>query len=158
MPVNNLKVKSRKLKKETVGEVEVTKGTSIMRGRVVSSKTLKTVTVLIERVKTHPLYQKGYKRSKRYLVHDEIGVAEGDMVEICQIKPVSANKHFKILKVIGKDMEAIITEQLKAEAAAVIAEVMPSSAAVVESKSEEKELELSEKKTKETKKRKGGNS
>ncbi len=97
----------------------------IIKGRVVSAKTAKTVVVLVEREKIHPLYKKTFRRSKRYLVHDEMGATLGDLVEIVQIKPMSKNKHFQVQKIVGKNMEAVIVKQLKEEAAEAIAEVMP---------------------------------
>lgn len=97
----------------------------IVKGRVVSAKTSQTVVVLVEREKIHPLYKKTFRRSKRYLVHDEIGVALGDLVEIVQVRPMSKHKHFQVQKVVGKNMEAVIVEQLKEKAAEAIAEVMP---------------------------------
>ncbi len=98
-----------------------------MTGRVVSVKMQKTVVVLIERVAKHPLYQKTYAQSKRYLVDDPIGVKMGDMVEVIKIKPVSRNKHWRIVKVVGKNLEAITQESLKQAAEKTIAEVMPES-------------------------------
>jgi small subunit ribosomal protein S17 len=97
----------------------------IFKGRVVSVKTAKTATVLIERRKTHPLYKKSYAQSKKFLVHDDLGVKPGDVVEIIKCKPMSKNKHFRIVKVVGRDIEAIVTEQLKKEAKAAIEEVIP---------------------------------
>lgn len=87
----------------------------------------KTVTVLVERVAKHPLYKKTYLQSKRYLVDAEIPVKDGDMVDIIKIKPVSKNKHWKVVKVVGRDLEAITEEKLKAAAEETIAEVMPES-------------------------------
>lgn len=101
------------------------KVSQVFKGRVVASKTAQTATVLLESRKTHPLYKKSYARSKRYLVQDDLGVKMGDLVEITKCKPISKNKHFKIIKVVGTNMEAIITEQLKEEAQAAIAEVLP---------------------------------
>ncbi|MDO8570076.1 MAG: 30S ribosomal protein S17 [Candidatus Daviesbacteria bacterium] len=97
----------------------------ILTGRVVSAKTPQTVVVLIEREKIHPLYKKAFKRSKRFLVHDEIGASLGDLVDIVQVKPMSRNKHFQVQKIVGKNMEAVIIEELKEKAAEAIAEVMP---------------------------------
>ena len=42
-----------------------------LTGRVVSDKMDKTITVLIERRVTHPLYGKIVTRSKKYHAHDE---------------------------------------------------------------------------------------
>lgn len=96
-----------------------------MTGRVVSTKMQKTAVVLIERVAMHPLYKKTYKRSKKYLVDDPIGVKDGDLVEIVKIAPISKNKHWRIIKVVGKNLAEIAEEKLKAAAEEVISEVMP---------------------------------
>ena len=40
-------------------------------GKVVSATNNKTITVLVETYKTHPLYHKRVKSSKKYSVHDE---------------------------------------------------------------------------------------
>lgn len=104
---------------------EISKPIPTMKGRVVSTKMTKTAVVLIERDKMHPLYGKSFRRSKKYLVHDEVGVSDGDVVEIVKTKPFSKNKHWQVLRIAGKDMEAILTEKLKEKAAEEIAEVMP---------------------------------
>lgn len=96
-----------------------------MKGRVVSTKMNRTVVVLIERVARHPLYKKTYVQSKRYLVDDQMGVKEGDIVEIVKIRPISKNKHWKIAKVVGKNLEAMTEEALKEAAEKTISEVMP---------------------------------
>lgn len=96
-----------------------------MIGRVVSTKTNKTVTVLIERTGKHPLYKKAFMRTKKYLVDDSIGVKMGDVVEIIKVKPISKNKHWRVIKIIGKNLEEINEEKLKAEAEEIISEVMP---------------------------------
>jgi small subunit ribosomal protein S17 len=96
-----------------------------MIGRVVSTKMKNTVTVLVERVVKHPLYKKTYVQTKRYLAEAGAEIKDGDLVEMIKIKPVSKNKHWKILKVVGRDLEAITEEKLKEAAEQVIAEVMP---------------------------------
>src|SRR3989344_7493733 len=96
-----------------------------MIGRVVSVKSLKTVTVLEDRLVKHPLYKKTYKQSKKYLVDDSIGVKVRDIVDYVSCKPISKNKHWKITKVIGKNFVEIAEGQLKEQAEDTIAEVMP---------------------------------
>ena len=96
-----------------------------MVGRVVSTKMKNTVVVLVEYVKTHPLYKKTYLQTKKFLVDDVLGVRVGDVVEIASIKPVSKNKHFKVAKVVGRDITEVVSEQLKEQAQELIAEVMP---------------------------------
>ncbi len=118
------KATNKTMKKEakTLENVTVTQ---LMRGRVVSAKTPMTAVVLIEGTKTHAMYKKTFVSSRRFLVHDEMGVREGDIVEIVKVRPMSRRKHWKIVKVVGRDLEAIINEELKEEAAEAIAEVMP---------------------------------
>lgn len=67
-------------------------------GRVISTKQQKTVTVLVERLWQHPVYKKRIKRSKKYLVHDEIGVKGGDKVVIEETRPISKRKRWKIIE------------------------------------------------------------
>ncbi len=96
-----------------------------MIGRVVSIKMKNTVVVLVEGTKMHPLYKKAFLRSKRYLVDDLLGVKPGDIVELIKIRPLSKMKHYRVGKVVGRDIEEIVEEELKEKAAAVVAEVMP---------------------------------
>ena len=69
-------------------------------GQVISIKTSKTAKVLVERFWQHPIYKKKVKRSKKYLVHDEVGVKLGDKVVIQETKPISKRKKFKIMEVL----------------------------------------------------------
>ncbi len=69
-------------------------------GIVVSSKMEKTVVVKIDRYWRHPIYKKGIKRSKKYLVDDRLGVKDGNKVKIASIRPLSKNKKWKVVEVI----------------------------------------------------------
>lgn len=74
-----------------------------LTGKVVSTKNDKTIIVLVESYKKHPLYNKRVKRSKRYAVHDSKGEAGlGDLVSILECKPVSKTKHFYLNKIVRK--------------------------------------------------------
>jgi small subunit ribosomal protein S17 len=96
-----------------------------MIGRVISVKMAKTANVLVEGRKRHSLYGKSFVHSKKYLADDQLGVSLGDIVEITKTRPISKRKHWKITKVLGKDVVALGTEALKEEAAEAIAEVLP---------------------------------
>ncbi len=83
----------------------------ILTGSVVSDKTDKTVTVLVERRVKHPLYGKIIKRSKKYHAHDEANeYNEGDTVRIEETKPISKTKTWKVIDRVsaskGKAVEA----------------------------------------------------
>ena len=72
-------------------------------GRVVSAKNEKTITVLVETYKNHPLYGKRVKYSKKYAAHDEQNVAkEGDTVRIAASKPISKTKKYVLVEVVEK--------------------------------------------------------
>lgn len=74
-----------------------------LSGRVVSAKMQKTVTVLIERTVTHPVYGKVQRRSKKYHAHVESGVfAEGDVVVIEESKPISKTKAWRVAELVEK--------------------------------------------------------
>ena len=74
-----------------------------LTGRVVSDKMDKTVTVLIERRVTHPLYGKVVRRSKRYHAHDETNECkEGDLVTIEECRPVSKSKAWRVAKLVER--------------------------------------------------------
>ena len=80
----------------------------VLTGTVVSDKMDKTITVLVETYKNHPLYRKRVKSSKKYKAHDENGVASmGDTVKIMETRPLSATKYFRLVEVVKK---ASITE------------------------------------------------
>lgn len=96
-----------------------------MIGRVVSTKSKNTATVLVERMATHPLYKKTFVRSKKYLVDDQVGVKLGDMVEILPCAPVSKRKAWKIVKIVGKNLAEVAEEKLKEQAEKVVAEALP---------------------------------
>ena len=52
-------------------------------GRVVSDKMDKTITVVVETKRNHPVYGKRINYSKKYKAHDENNVAkEGDIVQL----------------------------------------------------------------------------
>lgn len=74
-----------------------------LTGRVVSDKMDKTVTVLVERRVTHPLYGKIVTRSKKYHAHDESNeIKQGDLVTIEETRPLSRTKSWKVAKVLEK--------------------------------------------------------
>jgi small subunit ribosomal protein S17 len=83
-------------------------------GTVSSIKGDKTIVVVIETRKTHPLYRKQYTVSKKFMAHDEKNSAQvGDRVSIVETRPISARKHHKLEQIIEKpvlrekDMEVL---------------------------------------------------
>lgn len=75
----------------------------VLQGRVISDKSEKTITVLVETYKNHSLYKKRVRYSKKYLAHDELEQAHiGDKVSIMETRPLSKTKHFRLIEVIEK--------------------------------------------------------
>jgi len=71
---------------------------SSLKGVVISDKMQKTIIVSVSRFVKHPLYGKFYKVSKKYKVHDEENKHKiGDKVEIIETRPISKDKHFKVI-------------------------------------------------------------
>lgn len=70
----------------------------ILEGEVVSDKTDKTVTVLVERRFRHPVYKKYIKSTDKYAAHDEANVCKiGDRVRIIECRPISKTKRWTVL-------------------------------------------------------------
>ncbi|WP_160122544.1 30S ribosomal protein S17 [Rhodovarius lipocyclicus] len=77
----------------------------VLTGRVVSDKTDKTITVLVERRIMHPLYKKFIRRSKKYAVHDDANLAkEGDVVSIEECRPISKRKSWLLIACNGAEV------------------------------------------------------
>ena len=75
----------------------------VYRGTVVSDKMDKTLTVRIDTKKTHPLYGKRVKYSKKFKAHDENNEARlGDTVVIMETRPLSATKRFRLVEIVEK--------------------------------------------------------
>ncbi len=75
----------------------------VYQGRVVSDKMDKTITVVVETYKFHPVYGKRVKYSKKYKAHDENNEAKiGDTVKIMETRPLSATKRFRLLEIVEK--------------------------------------------------------
>ena len=75
-------------------------------GLVVSDKMDKTITVIVETKKTHPIYGKRVKYSKKFKAHDEKNEAKiGDKVLIMETRPLSATKRFRLVEIVEKAVE-----------------------------------------------------
>ena len=79
-----------------------TKRTTLV-GKVVSAKNDKTITVLVETYKKHPLYGKRVKYSKKYTAHDEENLAKvGDKVRLVATRPLSKTKRYELVEIVEK--------------------------------------------------------
>ncbi len=75
-----------------------------LNGQVISTKTDKTITVLVERISRHPVYGKYIKRSSKLLAHDGNNECkEGDYVAIASCRPMSKRKNWTLVEIIDKN-------------------------------------------------------
>lgn len=76
-------------------------------GLVSSSKQAHTVTVVVERMREHPLYKKVIRLRKKVAAHDAAGdVKAGDLVRIQESRPFSKTKHWQVVEVLSRAGEA----------------------------------------------------
>ena len=72
-------------------------------GVVVSDKMDKTIVVAIKTKVRHPLYGKMVNRTRKFKAHDEkneCGI--GDTVKIMETRPLSKDKHWRLVEIIEK--------------------------------------------------------
>ncbi|MEW6487708.1 MAG: 30S ribosomal protein S17 [Thermodesulfobacteriota bacterium] len=74
-----------------------------MTGVIVSDKMAKTVTVLVEGLRKHPIYEKYVIRSKKYKAHDEANSCRvGDKVLIEETRPLSRDKRWRVKEILER--------------------------------------------------------
>ncbi len=72
-------------------------------GIVVSDRMNKTVTVAVERLVKHRMYQKYVKRQTKFAAHDETNSCQiGDTVQITESRPLSRTKRWRVSKIVEK--------------------------------------------------------
>ncbi len=84
---------------ETIRNERITR-----QGVVVSAgKMDKTIVVeVVSRVKS-PIYKKVVKKSKKFKAHDELNQCRvGDTVKIMETRPLSKDKHFRVVEIVEK--------------------------------------------------------
>lgn len=69
-----------------------------LSGKVVSHIDDKTAVVVVDSFVLHPKYSKRLARSKKFIVHDENGVKDGETVSFVEMKPMSKRKMWRIVK------------------------------------------------------------
>ena len=78
---------------------------------VLSRKMDKTAVVTIERLVKHPLYQKLIRKRSKFKIHDPKNeTKKGDVVLIAETRPISADKHWRLVKIVKKAVE-IVSQQ-----------------------------------------------
>ncbi|MDR2532057.1 MAG: 30S ribosomal protein S17 [Oscillospiraceae bacterium] len=72
-------------------------------GVVVSDKMDKSIVIAIKDNVRHPLYKKIIKRTIKFKAHDENNECSvGDKVEVMETRPISKDKHWRLVKILEK--------------------------------------------------------
>ena len=83
-------------------------------GEVVSTKMEKTIVVEVSRRVPHPLYRRYITRKKKFLAHDEQGIANpGDRVRIVECRPLSKKKCWQLEEIVLKSTQVEINVRRK---------------------------------------------
>lgn len=70
-----------------------------LTGKIIGDKMAKTKVVSIDDVRSHPIYNKTYKKTTKISAHDEKNeFVLGDIVEIVPVRPISKNKAWRVTK------------------------------------------------------------
>ena len=73
----------------------------VLVGRVLSNRMDKTVTVMVERKKRHPLYGKVIAMRKKYKAHDADNACQiGDIVQMIESRPLSREKRWVVTEIL----------------------------------------------------------
>lgn len=89
----------------------------VMVGKVVSDKMEKTVVVVVETRRRHPLYGKTITVRRRFKAHNEEPHAKaGDVVKLVEARPLSRTKHWRVAEIVrtGEVVEMIRDTELEA--------------------------------------------
>ena len=72
-------------------------------GKVTSDKMEKTVVVENVRKVAHPLYKKYFKKTTKFVAHNENDDAKvGDTVRIMETRPLSKTKRWRVIEVLER--------------------------------------------------------
>ena len=91
-----------------MGTTTVTRGQRKTReGLVVSNRMQKTIVVRVERLVRHAKYSRVIRRSSTFKAHDETNSAAiGDWVRIMETRPMSKDKHWRLVEILTRASSA----------------------------------------------------
>lgn len=80
-------------------------------GKVVSNKMEKTVVVAVETQVKHHRYEKQMVQTKRLKAHDAENKCNiGDLVKIEECRPISKDKSFKVVAILGSERDRSVPQ------------------------------------------------
>jgi len=88
------------------------------QGIVISATNDKTIVVRVDRQVNHPKYNKRYRVSNKFHVHDEKNDAEvGDIVDIVESKPLSKLKRWNLARIVERSTLPVISQPAAVQSA-----------------------------------------
>lgn len=88
------------MSKEELSNPEKSRSAGLLQGTVVKNKMTKTVVVEIRRKVIHPLYKKVITKKNRIKAHTDIQIPEGATVLLSETRPISKDKHHRVVRVL----------------------------------------------------------
>ncbi|HAP37254.1 30S ribosomal protein S17 [Candidatus Shapirobacteria bacterium RIFOXYD1_FULL_38_32] len=85
--------------KKVTKDIQKTTGKTFT-GTVVSDKMTKTIVVSMDYKSRHPLYKKIIKHRKKIYVDNNLSAKIGDIVKVCECRPLSKLKRFTTLEIV----------------------------------------------------------
>ena len=123
-------------------------------GRIVSNKMQKTVVVAVDKTRTHRLYKRTMRVTRKYYAHDETDALNvGDLVRIIETRPLSRLKRWRVAEVVRKSAGSAVAiaepeeaiAPTPAPAAAGVVGAVAEAAATVAATAAEAVLDVAEK-------------
>jgi small subunit ribosomal protein S17 len=75
----------------------------VLQGKVVSNKADKTIIIKVERQVSHPIYKKYYKKTNKFMAHDENNDCnQGDDVRVRECRPLSKRKSWELVEIVNR--------------------------------------------------------
>jgi small subunit ribosomal protein S17 len=91
------------MSESTKDTAETRNARKVYQGKVKSDKMDKTITIVVERLVRHPVYEKFLRRQTKLHAHDEKNEARiGDTVEVIATRPLSKLKRFRLSKIVHR--------------------------------------------------------
>jgi small subunit ribosomal protein S17 len=88
---------------KSTGSIRVRGKRKVRIGKVISNKMNKSITVAVERRLKHPIYKKYFKKTTKFMAHDEKNTASiGDIVKIMETRPLSSRKRWRLVEIVEK--------------------------------------------------------
>ncbi len=100
-----------KLDKSNMIRAEKVERREMKVGRVVSTKSAKTIVVAVDRSVSHRKYHRVIKITKKFHAHDENEIARmGDIVRVVACRPISKLKHWNLIEIVARGMSHEVLE------------------------------------------------